>query len=134
MTTTSEMLRTHPGTMTMDRQLLAECIDACIECAESCTACADACIGEPMVADLRTCIRLNLDCADICDATGRVLFRMVQGDGAMSRSLLQACAQACSSCAQECERHAEMMEHCRICAEACRRCEQACNTLLASVG
>jgi hypothetical protein len=129
-TTTKAMLKTHPEMITMDRRLLAECIDACMECAESCTACADACIGEPTVAELRTCIRLNLDCADICDATARVLFRMVQGDGAMSRSLIQACMQACSVCAQECEMHAEMYEHCRICAEACRRAEQACMAML----
>lgn len=133
MTTTTEMLGTHPGTTTMDRRLLAECIDACIECAESCTACADACIGEETIAELRTCIRLNLDCADICDATGRVLFRMVQGGGDLSRSLLQACTQACRSCAAECERHAAAMDHCRICAEACRRCEHACEALLVTV-
>lgn len=130
--TTSAMLRTHPEALTVNRQLLAECIDACIECAEACTACADACIGESMVAELRTCIRLDLDCADICDTTGRVLLRMVQGGAALSRSLVEACAQACAECATECERHAETHEHCRICAEACRRCEAACRQLLES--
>lgn len=134
MTTTRAMLTTHPEAVMLDRKLLAECIDACMECAETCTACADACIGEPTVAELRTCIRLNLDCADICDATGRVLFRMVQGDGAMSRSLIQACLQACMVCAHECEKHATMHEHCRICAEACRRGERACMALLESMG
>jgi hypothetical protein len=130
-TTVSAMLDTHPDTLALDRGLLAACIDACMEGAESCTACADACIGEPTVAELRTCIRLNLDCADICDATGRVLFRMVQAGSGLSRSLVEACIQACAACAEECERHASMHEHCRICAGACRRCEVACRALLA---
>ena len=42
-------------------------------CAQTCTACADACLSEDSVADLRYCIRTDLDCADICAATGTVL-------------------------------------------------------------
>ena len=83
-----------------------------------------------MVAELTKCIRTCLDCSDICATTARVLSRHTGYDANISRTLLEACAMACSSCAEECGRHAGMHEHCRICAEACRRCEQACGELL----
>jgi hypothetical protein len=100
------------------------------ECALVCTSCADACLGEPMVADLVRCIRLNLDCADVCDATSRVITRQTMTESAPRRELLAACAAACRVCAEECERHAAMHEHCRICAEHCRHCVQVCESLL----
>ena len=80
------------------------------------------------------CIRLNLDCADACDATGRILTRQTAADVGVLRAVIQACAAACRAGGDECERHAEHHEHCRVCAGACRRCEQACNDLLATTG
>ncbi|TGN64589.1 four-helix bundle copper-binding protein [Nocardioides eburneiflavus] len=133
-TTTTEMMKTHPTQSTIDRDLLAGCVAACVECAQACTACADACLGEEMVAELTTCIRTDLDCADICETTGRVLSRQTGYNASTTRAVLQACAQACASCAEECEQHAQMHEHCRICAEACRRCDDACNRVLAAIG
>jgi hypothetical protein len=78
------------------------------------------------------CIRLNLDCANICEATGKILSRQTAFEPAMAQAILQACVAACRLCGDECERHAQAMEHCQICAEACRRCEQACQRLLAA--
>ena len=132
MTVAADMLRTTSSEVGYDRDALAECIDACFECAQACTACADACLGEEMVAELRRCITTDLNCADICDATGRVLSRQAGYDAEVTRAALTACREACRRCAEECERHTEMHEHCRICAEACRRCEQACDRLLAA--
>ena len=132
--TISDMMKTYPAEINTDRELLAQCVEACVECAQACTACADACLSEEMVAELTKCIRTNSDCADICDATGRVLSRHTGYDANITRAVLQACAQACKSCAEECEKHAEMHEHCRICAEACRRCEDACNRVLSAIG
>lgn len=132
--TITKMLETHPAGTAIDQQLLTDCIQACIECAQTCTACADACLSEEMVAELRTCIRLNLDCADLCEVTARVLSRQTDFDPAAARSVLEACVQACQRCGAECAQHAEMHEHCRVCADACRRCEEACNQLLASIG
>ena len=51
------------------------CIDECFRCAATCTSCADACLGENTVQNLVRCIRLNLDCADICDTAGHVASR-----------------------------------------------------------
>ena len=129
-----DMVKAYPDSINLDRDLLAECISQCVACAQVCTACADACLSEDMVAELTKCIRTDLDCADICEATGRILSRHTGYDANISRSVVEACAQTCASCADECERHAGMHDHCRICAEACRRCEQACRGLLAAMG
>jgi len=132
-TTTMPMLDTYPRDINLDRQKLATAIDTLIACNQACTACADACLSESMVAELTKCIRTNLDCADICATTARVLSRHTGYDATISRSLLEACAAACKSCGDECETHAGMHEHCRICADACRTCEQACRDLLAEM-
>lgn len=125
-----QMLKALPsddGYLTDD---LAECIDACISCAQACSACADACLCDGMVVELRRCITNNLNCGDICTATGQVLSRQCRYDAALTRAILELCRQACAACAEECEMHVSM-GHCRICAEACRRCETACTQLLA---
>jgi hypothetical protein len=117
----------------LDRMALAQCIDACLECTRACTSCADACLNEEShVAELAGCIRLDQNCADICDTTARVLIRSPDHDMALTRRMLDACIQACRSCGDECERHAGAFAHCRVCAEACRRCERACQELLNS--
>ncbi len=133
MTVATDMLRATPADIGFDADDLAACIAACVECAQACTACADACLSEDMVAELTKCIRTNLDCADICATTARVLSRHTGYDANISRSLLEACATACRSCGDECASHAGMHEHCRICADACRAGEQACRDLLAAM-
>jgi len=130
MTHALQMLETTPSDFAFEATAFAECIDACFDCAQSCSACADACLGEAVVQELVRCIRLDLDCADVCEATGRVLSRQTHYDAALSRAQLEACALARRSCGEECEAHAEMHGHCRVCAEACRRCESACRALL----
>jgi hypothetical protein len=87
-----------------------------------------------MVKDLRQCIRLDLDCADICAVTGAIATRRTGSNEDLIRRVLQACELACRVCAEECERHARQHQHCRVCAEACRRCERACQDALRSVG
>ena len=127
------LLDTHPRTFDVDAGLLAATIDALSDCAQACTACADDDLSEPDVAELVKCIRLCLDCADVCTATVRAISRQTGYDANVTRSLLEACATTCKSCGDECERHAHMHEHCRVCAEACRHCEQACRELLAAM-
>ena len=76
MTVSSPMIDTYPKDLGgVDKQELAACIEACDECAQVCTARADACLSEDMVAELTKCVRTDLDCADVCDTTGRVLSR-----------------------------------------------------------
>lgn len=127
------MLQTHPTPTDGDAHRLAGVIGRLLECATTCTQCADACLGERDVAELRRCIELNLDCADVCATTSRVIARITERPTEVVRPLLEACLAACRACAEECESHADHMEHCRICAQECRRCAEACHELLASM-
>lgn len=131
--TIEQMLATHPRPSSTPNSMLVNCIEACMVCATSCTACADACLAEEMVKELVHCIRTDLDCADICQATGRILMRQSEPDMQMIVKQLEACQVACRRCGAVCAEHAKMHEHCRVCAEACRACEQACAALLAAM-
>ena len=133
MTRAQQMIETSPNEAPVDAGSLAELIDSCFECAQACTACADACLAEQNPQMLNRCIRLDLDCADVCDATGRVLSRQTAFEPQMARATVEACARAVKLCGDECEQHAEHHEHCRVCMEACRRCEEACNNVLSAI-
>ncbi len=76
------------------------------------------------------CIRINLDCADVCNATGNLLLRQTETDEEILNAQLQACITACQRCGAECSNHSENMEHCRICAESCIDCAKSCKMLL----
>jgi hypothetical protein len=128
-----QLLDTYPGDFNLDADLLAGAIDALSDCAQACTADADADLSEQNISEMVSCIRLCLDCADVCAATVGVTSRQTEYDANVTRPLLEACVAACRSCGDECERHAGMHEHCRVCAEACRRCEQACRQLVAAI-
>jgi Domain of Unknown Function (DUF326) len=126
-----QMLDIYRGTVSADTGVLSAAIDALSDCTQACIADTDADLGEQNLAEMVTCIRLCLDCADVCAATLGVTSRQAAYDGNVTRPLLESCVAICESCGDECERHAPHYEHCRVCAEACRRCEQACRELLA---
>lgn len=128
----AQMIQTHPKQSHLPGEQLARAVETLNECAAICTACADACLAEQHVQQLVRCIRLNLDCADICRTTNAVLARLNEPDPNVLRSLLQTCQAICESCGSECEQHAQMHEHCRVCAESCRHCEESCRQLLSS--
>ena len=130
---TNEMIATHPHVRGSVNEPLLAAIDACYSCAQTCTSCADACLAEDMVDRLRQCIRLNLDCADVCDTTAAVATRRTGSNEEVIRKMLDVCATACRLCATECERHAGQHEHCRICARSCRECEHACQQALETI-
>ena len=73
-----EMIGTHPAVQGQVNDALIRCIEECYSCAQICTSCADACLSERMVQDLTQCIRLDLDCADICNITGRIMTRRLR--------------------------------------------------------
>ena len=137
MTAAAEMIRSYPADLGgVDREALIRCIEVCVSCAQACTACADACLSESdhQLPMLRKCIRSDDDCADMCNATARMLSRHTGYDANVIRTVLQACIVVCRSCGDECASHASQHEHCRVCAEACRRCEQACQELIEALG
>jgi hypothetical protein len=124
-----QMLDTYPHAVNVDASTLAAAIDAMTDCAQACITDTDADLGEQNVTEMIRCIRLCLDCADVCTAAAGVASRPAGYDADVTKPLLQACVAICKSCGDECERHAHM-PHCQVCAEACRRCEQACRELL----
>lgn len=130
---TRDMARAGTAEPLADLDALAECIEACTECAQSCIACADACLSESDVKDLAKCIRLNQDCADVADTTGRFLSRAAEAPNDAARSMLQACVAISGACGGECEDHGEQHEQCRVCAESCRKCMDACRKVIGSM-
>jgi len=127
-----QMLDTYPRTFTVDADVLAAAIDALSDCVQACNADNAADLSEPDVTEMVRCIRLCLDCVDVCTAAMGVLSRQAEYDASLTRPLLESCVAICKSCGDECERHAHM-PHCRVCAQACRRCEQVCRDLLAAL-
>ena len=95
-----QMIHTNPSKPAIDPAAWADCIRACFDCEQACVACADACLGEQDLAMLVRCIRLDPDCADVCDATGRIVSRQTAFDPQIVRAQVQACATACGVCAE----------------------------------
>jgi len=128
-----QMLETYPGAADVSADVVTAAVNALTDCAQACAADVDADLSEHNVTEMVRCIRLCLDCADICTATIGVTTRQAEYDANVAKPLLQACVAICRACGDECERHAPHHDHCRICAEACRRCEQACRDLMAAI-
>ena len=117
----------------LDAGSLADAIDSISDCIQACIADVDADLGEKDLADMVKCIRLCLDCTDVCEATLGLLSRPAEYDANVVRPLLESCVAICKTCGDECARHAREHEHCRVCEEACRRCEAACRRLLGAI-
>ncbi|MDX1583988.1 MAG: four-helix bundle copper-binding protein, partial [Thermoanaerobaculia bacterium] len=65
-------------------------VTAAAECSYVCTACADACLEGADPASKRKCIRNNLDCAEICAVTARLISRPGDQDRDLLRAQLEA--------------------------------------------
>lgn len=129
--TLHQMMKQHPEATQVDLDALVECIEKCSSCEAVCVSCADACLSDAGVEQLVDCIRLNLDCADLCGVTMRLLSRQSNREPRVLHDALLTCIVACIACAEECQRHAGHHEHCATCAEECRRCAQTCEDLRA---
>ena len=95
------------------------------DCAATCSYCITACLGEDNVQMLANCIRLNIDCAEMCTVTANFLAR----NSPHAKHLLQECVEICNACSAACEKHAHM-DHCRQCADACRKCAASCEDMV----
>ena len=102
-------------------------IDALTECAAECSHCVTACLDEQDIKMLTRCIKLDIDCAEICSLAASFVARGSEH----AQHLLDECVDICNACADECEKHPDM-EHCTRCAEVCRACAEACNSGVAA--
>src|SRR5690606_29415499 len=109
----------------MTHQLYQACIDACTACAVACDHCAASCLQEEGVQMMAKCIRLDMDCAQICRLAAAYMAR----DSQFARDICRLCAQVCDACARECASHDA--DHCQACARACWRCAQECRRMAA---
>src|ERR1700748_3726920 len=101
MTITREMLDAAPVPIPLGAEAVATAIDACLACAQSCTSCSNSCLAEEDVAELRRCIALCDECADVCIATMRVLSRPFEADHLTTHRLLSACVRTCANSLDE---------------------------------
>lgn len=124
-----QLFQSHPAPASDAGEEAFALVQAAAECTYACTTSADACLEAEDPAALRSCIRVNLDCAEICSVTAKLIARPGAQDPALLQAQLEACATACRSCADECEQHAGEHEHCRIGAESCRECATACDRM-----
>lgn len=111
----------------MAHEQFQSCIDECYACATECEHCAASCLTEQDVQKLARCIKLDIDCAQICRLAASYMARGSEFAG----SICNACAELCDACAEECAQH--QMEHCQRCAEACRRCADECRRMASGV-
>lgn len=115
----------------IDRDCWSSAITALGNCQETVTACAGAMVM--LADDLGGAVLRDLDCADVVQATARVLSRATEMDHTLLSAQLEACVMACERSHELCGRHAEHHSHCRLCSAATKQCADACRTLLASV-
>ena len=102
-------------------------IEALANCAAECNHCAIACLKEKEVSMLARCIKLDIDCGEICS----LAISFVSRGSEHAEHILHECAEICEACADECEKHSHM-EHCKRCAEVCRSCAEACHSGVAA--
>lgn len=105
----------------------AAALEALYQCAAHCRLCADACLAEDNVESMVRCIRGDLDCAAICEATAQVIAQP-GSSGAPWREQLEVAITMAEACAEECGKHDHT--HCQECATACREAAEACRALL----
>lgn len=107
----------------MAHEQFQSCIDECNTCATACDHCAASCLDEQDVQKMARCIKLDMDCAQICRLAAGYMARGSELAGV----ICNACAEACDACAEECAQY--QMDHCQRCAEACRRCARECRRM-----
>jgi hypothetical protein len=103
----------------LDSAMLDSSLTALAECHAACQRCADAWLAHsPLGPDALRCIRLIVDCGDLCAAAAEVLPEIENESSALVRSRLNACVVACERCVREAARH--RAPHAPACIEACR--------------
>ncbi len=96
------------------------------ECVHACNDCHDACLDEQHIMMMKGCIRLDVECAQIC----LTALSLVHRGAHFAKEILDLCAKACEACAAECGKHP--YDHCKECAQVCTECAKACREFQAA--
>ncbi|MGW0708540.1 ferredoxin [Streptomyces sp. NPDC002643] len=122
--------------MTTSRQELIRFLEDRFACAQACTECARACALRASLADpdgpesQEQMRRRAIMCAEVCDATCRVLAEEPRLDEAGIRVQVEWCRAICLECAHVFDGRSGAEEG----AKACRDCARACTDFLATLG
>lgn len=117
----------------LSSEVLSTAVEALQDCEEAVSACAMGMLAEPGVQEMAPAVSRDLDCADVAEATRRVLTRGSGPDPSLLSAQFEACLLACERSHEMCSRHAEHHAHCRMCADATRRCAEMCRHVLAAL-
>ncbi|MDK8193170.1 four-helix bundle copper-binding protein [Paenibacillus sp. UMB7766-LJ446] len=109
----------------MSHQKYKECIEECLKCMVACNHCYVSCLDEEHIGMLKECIRLDRECADICEFAAHAM----SINSKYVKAICLACADACEACGNECKKHDHA--HCQQCAEACFACAKMCREMAA---
>ncbi|MDX3308726.1 four-helix bundle copper-binding protein [Streptomyces sp. NPDC054884] len=119
-------------TSTTSQQELFRFLEDRFACAQACTECARACALRASLVDAdgtdRQALvrRKGIMCAEVCDATCRVLSEENRMDEDGIRAQLEWCRTVCLECAHAFDGHPGAEES----AAACRACAQACTEFI----
>lgn len=102
----------------------SELVESLEICVAVCNNCVASCLDEENVQSMTECIKLDLDCADACHLTLKLLAR----DSNHAMVAVKMCRDICVECAAECEKYDH--DHCQQCAKACRRCDDHCKNYI----
>lgn len=117
---------------TTSQQELFRFLEDRFACAQACTECARACavrasLVEPDGTEKQELVRRKaIMCAEVCDATCRVLSEQNQVDEGAIRAQVEWCRQVCLEGAHVLDGHPGAQDT----AKACRECAQACTDFL----
>ncbi|MER6708165.1 four-helix bundle copper-binding protein [Streptomyces fumanus] len=122
-------------TTTTSQAELFQFLEDRFACAQACTECARASALRASLVDpdgsenQEQVRRKGIMCAEVCDATCRVLSEQTQADEAAIRAQVEWCRQVCLETAQVFDRQPGAEES----AAACRDCARACGDFLATL-
>ncbi|GLX50741.1 ferredoxin [Streptomyces hygroscopicus subsp. hygroscopicus] len=122
----------HPVTQQASPQQLYRFLEDRFSCAQACTECARACSVRVSLVDpggpecQERVRRLGIMCAEVCDATCRMLCEESRQDEEVLRGRVDWCRRVCLECA----RAFEGCPGAEAAAAACRACADACAEFL----
>jgi hypothetical protein len=125
----------HRVTTTTSQKELFRFLEDRFACAQACTECARACALRASLVDpdgtqeQELVRRKGIMCAEVCDATCRVLSEQNRLDESGMRIQVEWCRTVCLESAHAFDRHPGAEDG----AKACRECAQACTDFLATL-
>jgi hypothetical protein len=99
-------------------------IQTITQCAKHCSSCAGTCLQEAAISEHADCIRICLECAEVCHSTTLLLVM----NSSFSDQALQLCRDICLACMKICSDIPE--EHCQQCATACKETAEQCEAVV----